>query len=798
MHVSGIYYTSGKAFTINASTKQFKLTELKSDLVSGFKLNTSFKSTSISFTQKEKGGKDLTVKLNQMEVGTSNEDKSISGKLKTNNITIKSDLSNYVTLSLGKALEVSHLHYEDKKGNYIKTLEPNKSPVKLVKPVARLKIVKNRKNKVTAYKLEYLNIDKITAGNLEVHQIVTPKKKPDDILEPKPIKTTLKLSDEQEATIHNIHLEGKIETSNNDFEVEARADSFDIKKLQVTVENKLKTYTYLSTGKLSYKRELYGDHTATVNDLDVGLLKRKGKGYEILPLTGFGGIDLNKYSKDDHISIFNAKKIRYGTFGDESFVVLTDPKIGPLVIEGKFMQDTGNYFKEVQINKLVIKGGVEGDMILRDTPEKLTLEAFQDIMISIPEADLEADSLSNLLNFGKNREEDEAKAKKKQEEEKKKADEKWQNLPPIPPMVQDGVKQPPIIPPLTNDQIYKLSLDGRAEPYKFLGVFGGSHLTVKLLDKVVKLKVKNNDPAMPTIQVLDFFRELADAALEYFVRLFLPGVLQGTVIDAKPEVLKEGIQSLRTTFEGDFKDAFNNDGSMILPYFAVMGEELAADPAKYINGIIDAALSKYIERIREEERKRKDEDSKPLEDLVSALLSEGYEEIAKAVVNSIFSDDGKPEEISSRLVPEIVDEILENLNLELILNAQVKQRQNSPYHKFGKSALEPGGFKGHSSVAIKFVKVPDQTAQKFHIDSQISVSNTNFSGFSLPIKSAKGNGNVSTREMNISELKVKKQSFEDNGKVSLKAKNIYLKGLQLEFNKKQLPKKDNTKKKKGN
>lgn len=791
LHVSGIYHTSGKAFTVNASTGQFKLTELKSDLVSKFKLNASLKSTSISFTQKENGGKHLKVKLNQMEVGTANEDKTIEGKLKTDNITFESDLSNYATLSLGKALELSKLHYEDKKGSYIKTLEPNKSPVKLVKPVARLKMIKNKQNKVEAYKLEYLNIEKITAGNLEIHQESTPEKKPGDLLAPKTTKTTLKLSGEEEVTLSKIHLEGKIETGNNDFEIKAEADSFDLKKLQVMVENQLRTYTYLSTGKLSYERAMHGDHTAEVNNLDVGLHKQGGKGHEILALGGLGGLKINKQSKDDQISIFKATKIRYGTFGDESFVVLTDPQIGPLVIEGRFMQGTGDYFKDLQFNKLIVKGGVKGDLILRDTPDKLTLESFQDVVIAIPEADLEASSLSNLLAFGKNKEKDEALKKKRKE----KIIEEWHKVPELKPAVQDGVRQPIITPKLTAEELYKHSLAGRAEAYQFLNMFGGSHLTIKLLDKKIGLHVNRNKQEIPTIKIMTFLREFIDATFEYFVKIFVPSVLQGTVNDIKPEILNQGINSLRNTFENDFKGAFNSDGSMTLPNFMVMTEELAANPAKYINGIIDAAWSAYIRRVREEARKRRNEDPNALEDLISDLLSEGFEEIAKAIVNYNMSDDDtKDDDLSRRLVPKVVDEILENLKLELILDAKIKQRKNSHYKEYGKSSLEPGGFKGHSSISIKFDRKQEANEQGYRIDTQISVSNTNFSGFSFPVKSDKGNGKISTREMNISELSVKKQSFEDDGKISLKAKNIYLKGLQLEFNKK----KDTPKNKKGN
>lgn len=782
LHVSGIYHASGKAFTVNASTGQLKLTELKSDLASKFKLNTSLKSTSISFTQKEDGSKLLKVKLKKLEAGVANDDKSTHAKLKTDNITFQSDLKNYAFLSLGKALELNHLHYEDKEGNYIKTIEPNKSPVKLVKPTAKLKIIRNKQNKIEAYKLEYLNIEKITAGNLEIHQEIKEKKKAGDTSKPKVTKATLLLKDPEEMSINNVHLEGEVHTSNNDFKIEAKADGINIKKLEVIVENQLKVATYLSTGKLSYTRELYGDHTLEVSKPETGLLKLKEEDIKILKGLGVGGFHLNKHSNDEKVSLFKATNIRYGTFGEETFMVLTDPQIGPLVIEGRFQDHSTKYFKSFTLNKLIVKGGVKGDLIVRDTPDKLTIESFQNVEIAIPEADFAAANLSHLLNFGKDEEkEKEKKSKKKMKEAQK--------LPPLEPIAQDGVRQPIILKPMTKEEFAKLSysrsLAGRAEPYQFLDMFGGSHLTVKLLDKVIELHVQHNGSKPPTIKIMKFLREFVDVSFEHFVEIFVPSLFQGTAKDIKREVLKEGIDSLRETFEGDFKESFNSDGSIPLSHFVVMTEELAKDPAKYVNGIVDAVLSKYVERIREERRKARDEDPSAIEDLTSALMMEGIEEGIKLYIEAKLSgDEAKEEKASSRLVPKMVDEILENFKLSLVLHAQVQQRKGDPLKKYGNSDLEPGGFKGNSSIMLDFAKVHENNDQGFRIDTKLSILNTNFKGFSFPVESPHGNGKISTGEMNVSELSIKKQSFEDDGEISFKAKNIYLKGLQMELNKK--------------
>ncbi len=721
-------------------------------------------------------------------------------QVRNDHLRVKTDLTTFAEVTLGETLELPSIGYKDTQGNYLKQLQEvgGKSPVKLVRPTASIKFIRevreeNGKNveKVVGYELEQLLIEKIIARNLQAKL---------DIL-------TLTIPADKEASIENIALSGQLFTETMAFSLSGNTGKINAEEIGVvaaTAATKIKTEAYLSAEALSFSKEINGEATIEVEGIDLGILTQAGAtGYDFTQVDhkekGIGNLHLSTGNALGKAPMFRAANIKAIFSGDSTKLMIKEPVLGELIVVGDFTDE----HMGIHLQRLVLSGALDGDLMIKDSPQQLIIESEEgkDVLLTIPEARVSTDvsSLENLLD-------------KFPEKEKKK---------------QVSIR----------DYAQK-EFEQRTADFGFLNFFDPSHITVYAYKKPIVLNTYKLDDEFPQrtyINLYDFSQELGSVMGNYFIDEYF--TFLKPLMDTETFV-STAVGKVLLSIEKDFKKIYKQSEQSLfhqkhtsLPVFAAFLEHLMSSEhllPLLAKNIIDEIIPYLIEEVKPLIQKgtisattlaglKKGGLKGAVVGLViggavAGGLEIGEEQIGKkskkALKESLFDSSDSPglmdelikiiEETgvefptTGAVILSVVEEMIQDLNLSLRANIQADFKSHDPTSR---GMLRD---KTDSDLTKREAAIHSNIALNFHRDEKtgntathLLLKDTYFNGFSYPIYSEAATGKLSTKSMGFEQLSLRMSSFKKTSQIDLEAKNISLEGFKLVIDK-QPPKKKKT------
>ncbi|MEM9981722.1 MAG: hypothetical protein AAF734_04440, partial [Bacteroidota bacterium] len=715
-----------------------------------------------------------------------------SVQVRNDHLSVKTDLTTFAEVTLGETLELPSIGYKDTQGNYLKQLQEvgGKSPVKLVRPTASIKFIREVQEehgksveKVVGYELEQLLIEKIIASNLQAKL---------DIL-------TLTIPADKEASIEKIALSGQLFTEKMQFSLASstgKINAEEIGVVAITTATKIKTAAYLSAEALNFSKEINGEAILEVEGIDLGILTQAGAtGYDFTQVDhkekGIGNLHLSTGNALGKAPMFRAANIRAIFSGDSTKLMIKEPVLGELIVKGDFTDE----HMGIHLQKLVLSGALDGDLMIEDSPQQLIVrsEEGKDISLTVPEARVSTDvnSLEYLLG-------------KFPEEEKKKEGS-------IREYAQEEFKQ-------------------RTADFGFLNFFDPSHITVYAYDKPIVLNTYKLDDELPQrtyINLYDFSQELGSVMGNYFINEYFAFLkpLMNTETFVSTAVRKV-LLSIEKDFKKIYKQSLFPQKHTSLPVFAAFLEHLVSSEHLLTflgKNIIDEIIPYLIEEVKPLIQKgtisattlaglKKGGLKGAVVGLVVGGAVAGGLELGKEYIGSkskeslkktLFdppSSPGLTDELiklieeagaefpsTEEIILSVVEEMIQDLNLGLQANIQADFKSHDPtlrgmLKEKTNSDLTEKNAAIHSDITLGFHRNEKTETTATHLN----LRNTYFKGFSYPIDSEAATGKLSTKAMGIEQLSLKMSSFKKPSQIDLDAKNVSLKGFKLVIDKQHL------------
>ncbi|MCU0439296.1 MAG: hypothetical protein MUC49_15475 [Raineya sp.] len=718
-------------------------------------------------------------------IALSDDKKDVKTEIGAPKISIKTDFETYADIDFGDYISMKSLNYESKDGMYIRGSNYDNGLIRLENPSAKLKLVKDKKtDKFTNIEIEQFHLKKIVASKLDFgqyHKVTEEDKKSD--LENKTEKyknysigsidkragyedATFALKNGKTASLTDVYLSGNFRLSDGALALKGGAKEVNLEELKAVLsQSAVFLNPYLKADNLTFSREYNGDMDAKVNNFRTGL-----RDNEItMQPNNMGMIKLEQSANNKDTPVLQSHTLtyNYNKKEDKTEVIIKDPKLGAIVLEGHFRGYNGT--SGIALQKMIMQGEMKGDFKLTDTPTETILDG-KDFIFQIPEAYFVANSMSDLFSLTKpeekkeqnnsntnfTTEEDNSRFKQLERREYAKLDTN-------PDLVKNYVKNQArerLHNEKKQEEFNKLSQD-----FAFMNLFTDSSIVFNAFGEefilqpepiyATSLRARRADAH---IDVFSFLKSIADLTANRLIELYsvsfqIPanneakGFIQILEYISK-WVAKNGSSAILQSFENFVEERCGN-------IFKEVGDK------KYIQMSEFAALCSMLGDMQE--------------DLIERIMEVPIIDFGKGIYD-FFSEPSSEPVDPEQLIPSFVEMVVSMMQPRFTLHAK------------------GSGFKDYNKGMLKPYMESDFTKQAFSSEGfltfqlannrnpLISLQNWNFEGFSLPI--SKGKGKLSTKSMGISQLTFFKQNgLKKSGLVNLDAKNVYLKGLYMIINK---------------